>query len=103
MQVPDAASTGTNVFGALALLDAMRAEGKRGSIVTLICDPGERYLDTCYDPDWGRRRASTRRRSAPGWRGSRRLGEDQAPSGGASSSKAASALAPYIIDGPPPM
>ena len=53
MQVPDAASTGTNVFGALALLDAMRAEGRRGSIVTLICDPGERYLDTCYDPDWG--------------------------------------------------
>ena len=52
MQVPDAASTGTNVFGALALLDAMRAEGKRGTIVTLICDPGERYLDTYYDPDW---------------------------------------------------
>ena len=52
MQVPDAASTGTNVFGALALLDAMRAEGKRGSIVTLICDPGEPYLDPCYDPDW---------------------------------------------------
>ncbi|MHA1529514.1 MAG: PLP-dependent cysteine synthase family protein [Alphaproteobacteria bacterium] len=70
MQVPDAASiatiwwlertlgrkcggsTGTNVFGALAILDEMRAEGRRGSIVTLICDPGERYLDTYYDPDW---------------------------------------------------
>ncbi|MFQ5567232.1 MAG: PLP-dependent cysteine synthase family protein [Paracoccaceae bacterium] len=70
MRVPDAASiaaiwwlervlgrrcggsTGTNVFGALTILDEMRAAGRQGSIATLICDPGERYLDTYYDPDW---------------------------------------------------
>ena len=28
------------------------AAGRQGSIVTLICDPGERYLDTYYNRDW---------------------------------------------------
>ncbi|WP_068080982.1 PLP-dependent cysteine synthase family protein [Polycladidibacter stylochi] len=45
-------STGTNVFGALALAEEMRTKGQRGSIVTLICDSGERYLDTLYDDGW---------------------------------------------------
>ena len=40
------------MFGALAIPDEMRARGQRGSIVTLICDPGERYLDIYYKPDW---------------------------------------------------
>jgi cysteine synthase len=30
----------------------MIAEARRGSIVTLICDPGERYLGTYYNADW---------------------------------------------------
>jgi cysteine synthase A len=30
----------------------MIAQGRAGSIVTLICDPGERYLDTYYNADW---------------------------------------------------
>jgi cysteine synthase A len=45
-------STGTNVYAALVLADEMIVEGRQGSIVTLICDPGERYLGTYYDVDW---------------------------------------------------
>lgn len=45
-------STGTNVFGALKLAEEMMACGQKGSIVTLICDPGERYLGTYYDDAW---------------------------------------------------
>lgn len=46
------ASTGTNMWGALQLAARMRAAGERGSIVTLLCDSGERYLDTYYNPQW---------------------------------------------------
>lgn len=70
IQVPDAASvatmlwlekligrkagpsTGTNLWGALASAQTMREAGREGSIVTLLCDSGERYLDTYYNPDW---------------------------------------------------
>jgi cysteine synthase A len=70
MRVPDAASvatihwlervlgrkcggsTGTNLFGALKLAEEMIARGETGSIVTLICDPGERYASTYYDAGW---------------------------------------------------
>ncbi|QYX56913.1 PLP-dependent cysteine synthase family protein [Roseovarius sp. SCSIO 43702] len=70
MQVPDAASvaaihwlerligrkagasTGTNLWGALEVARDMVARGERGSVVTLMCDGGERYLDTYYDADW---------------------------------------------------
>jgi cysteine synthase len=45
-------STGTNLFGALALAAEMIARGEHGSIVTLICDPGERYAGTYYDATW---------------------------------------------------
>jgi cysteine synthase len=46
------ASTGTNFVGALRIAAQFRAEGRRGSIVTLICDSGERYTDTYYADDW---------------------------------------------------
>lgn len=46
------ASTGTNMWGALQLAAQMRAEGQSGSIVTLLCDSGERYLDTYYNAEW---------------------------------------------------
>ncbi|MGI2171502.1 PLP-dependent cysteine synthase family protein [Shewanella sp. MF05960] len=46
------ASTGTNLYGALLLATQMRQAGETGSIVTLICDAGERYLDTYYNPQW---------------------------------------------------
>lgn len=45
-------STGTNLFGAFTLAQEMMAAGERGSIVTLICDPGERYLGTIYNAEW---------------------------------------------------
>ncbi|HCD15589.1 MULTISPECIES: PLP-dependent cysteine synthase family protein [Shewanella] len=46
------ASTGTNLYGALMLAAEMKRNNRQGSIVTLICDPGERYLDTYYNPEW---------------------------------------------------
>jgi cysteine synthase A len=70
IQVPDAASiatmrlvttltgrsvggsTGTNVWGALTIVAEMLARGERGSVVTLICDGGERYAGTYYDDGW---------------------------------------------------
>ena len=70
MRVPDAASvatvqwlevvlgrkvggsTGTNVWGALQLAKQMREKGETGSIVTLLFDSGERYLNTYFDPEW---------------------------------------------------
>ncbi|WP_202302103.1 PLP-dependent cysteine synthase family protein [Dryocola clanedunensis] len=46
------ASTGTNMWGALQMAARMRTEGRTGSIVTLLCDSGERYLETYYDAQW---------------------------------------------------
>jgi len=72
MKVPDAASvatvrlldevlgrraggsTGTGLWAALRIVAEMRAAGEQGSVVTLICDPGERYLDKYYSDDWVR-------------------------------------------------
>lgn len=45
-------STGTNVWATLQLAEKMKAEGRQGAIVTLLCDSGERYLDTYYNPEW---------------------------------------------------
>ena len=70
IQVPDAASiatmlwledrirrragpsTGTNLWGALQIAQEMEAAGRSGAIVTILCDDGNRYLDTYYDPEW---------------------------------------------------
>ncbi|HET6877295.1 MAG TPA: PLP-dependent cysteine synthase family protein [Jatrophihabitans sp.] len=46
------ASTGTNVWGALSLAEQMHDRGEAGSIVTLLCDAGERYAHTYFDDDW---------------------------------------------------
>jgi cysteine synthase len=72
IQVPDAASiatmrfvrertgrsvggsTGTNVWGSFLLIAEMLARGEYGSIVTLICDGGERYAGTYYSDEWVR-------------------------------------------------
>jgi len=45
-------STGTNFCGALQLMEEIAARGETGSVVTLICDRGDRYLDTYYNPAW---------------------------------------------------
>jgi cysteine synthase A len=45
-------STGTNVWGALLLAAEMLSRGEKGSIVTLICDGGDRYSSTYYSDAW---------------------------------------------------
>jgi cysteine synthase A len=45
-------SSGTNLVAALQLASAMRSEGKHGSVVMLLCDRGERYADTLFEPNW---------------------------------------------------
>ncbi|HEX2074543.1 MAG TPA: PLP-dependent cysteine synthase family protein [Geodermatophilus sp.] len=70
MRVPDAASlaavrhlervtgrraggsTGTNLWGAFQLVAEMLARGQTGSVVTLLCDGGERYAHTYYSDRW---------------------------------------------------
>ncbi|GAA2434468.1 PLP-dependent cysteine synthase family protein [Actinomadura vinacea] len=70
IQVPDAASiaamrwtrevtgrsvggsTGTNMWGVALLVAEMLERGERGSVVTLICDGGERYARTYGSDDW---------------------------------------------------
>ncbi|ONM47163.1 PLP-dependent cysteine synthase family protein [Nocardia donostiensis] len=70
MEVPDAASiatarhasrvlgrrvggsTGTNLWGAFALIADMLDRGRSGSVVTLLCDGGDRYANSYYDDDW---------------------------------------------------
>jgi cysteine synthase A len=45
-------STGTALWGALRQIGAMRAAAETGSVVTLLCDGGERYANTYYDDGW---------------------------------------------------
>ena len=45
-------STGTAVWGALRLIASMRDSGTTGSVVTLVCDAGDRYAGTYYDDAW---------------------------------------------------
>ena len=45
-------STGTHFIGMLALACEMRARGEQGSILSLLCDAGERYLPTYHDAQW---------------------------------------------------
>jgi cysteine synthase A len=40
------------VFGALQIIAEVLREGGRGSVVTMICDSGDRYLGTYYDCGW---------------------------------------------------
>jgi len=45
-------SSGTNLVACLQLAAEMRACGERGSIVSLLCDRGERYEQTLFDAVW---------------------------------------------------
>jgi cysteine synthase A len=49
-------STGTNLWGAFGVIAEMLAAGERGSVVTLLCDGGERYKHTYYSDEWLARR-----------------------------------------------
>jgi cysteine synthase A len=46
------ASTGTGLWAAFRIADQMIRSNQSGSIVTLLCDGGERYADKYYNPDW---------------------------------------------------
>lgn len=45
-------STGTNFFGLCWIASNMMEEGRQGSLVSLICDSGDRYASTYYNPQW---------------------------------------------------
>lgn len=45
-------STGTALYAAVKLACDMAVAGERGSIVTLLCDDGVRYLDTYFSEAW---------------------------------------------------
>ncbi|WP_340680431.1 PLP-dependent cysteine synthase family protein [Paraglaciecola sp.] len=45
-------STGTNVYGALMLIADMLKNKQQGSVVSMICDSGERYLNSYYNDEW---------------------------------------------------
>jgi len=45
-------STGTNFVGVLHAAQAMRERGQAGSIVTILCDHGERYAHSYYNLAW---------------------------------------------------
>lgn len=45
-------STGTNFYGLCQLAAGMMRTGRKGSLVTLICDSGERYASTYFNFEW---------------------------------------------------
>ena len=45
-------SSGTNLVACLRLAAGMRERGEQGAIVSLLCDRGERYAETLFDPTW---------------------------------------------------
>ncbi|HSU07312.1 MAG TPA: pyridoxal-phosphate dependent enzyme, partial [Acetobacteraceae bacterium] len=49
-------STGTNLWAVAQVIGEMAARGEEGSIVTLLCDSGERYHSTILDDGWLRQR-----------------------------------------------
>ncbi|MEM0910020.1 MAG: PLP-dependent cysteine synthase family protein [Pseudomonadota bacterium] len=49
---PFGGSTGLNVYASLRLACQMRNNNVKGSIVTLICDDGHRYMDTVHCEKW---------------------------------------------------
>ncbi|NDY96877.1 PLP-dependent cysteine synthase family protein [Wenzhouxiangella limi] len=45
-------STGTNLYACFQLIQRLVAEGREASLVTMLCDTGDRYLNTFYNEDW---------------------------------------------------
>jgi len=45
-------STGTNLYAAFQIISELNAQERDASVVSMICDGGERYLDTYYNHDW---------------------------------------------------
>ncbi|SHO60439.1 cysteine synthase A [Pseudoxanthobacter soli DSM 19599] len=49
---PCGGSTGTNIWATARIISRMMARGETGSVVTLLCDSGDRYRSTYYDETW---------------------------------------------------
>jgi cysteine synthase A len=47
-------STGTNIWAAAVIAGEMARQNQPGSIVSILCDGGERYRETYFDDDWVR-------------------------------------------------
>lgn len=45
-------STGTNVYATFQLISELNRQSQEASIVSIICDSGERYADTYYSTAW---------------------------------------------------
>jgi cysteine synthase A len=45
-------STGTDLVAMLTLAQEMKERGEQGSLLSLLCDSGERYLKTYFNPAW---------------------------------------------------
>ncbi|HTY48519.1 MAG TPA: PLP-dependent cysteine synthase family protein [Steroidobacteraceae bacterium] len=45
-------STGTNIWACAQLVSEMAERGARGSIVSILCDPGTRYASTYFSDAW---------------------------------------------------
>ena len=45
-------TTGTNLWAVAGLISEMCAKGRAGSIVSLLCDSGDRYRSSYYDDGW---------------------------------------------------
>ena len=45
-------STGTSIWGCMQVIGEMNLANKAGSVVTLLCDGGERYAHTYYNDAW---------------------------------------------------
>lgn len=45
-------STGTNLYATLQIAAELTAQGREASVVTMICDGGERYLESYYNDRW---------------------------------------------------
>lgn len=46
------ASTGTGLWAAFRIISDMVRAGERGSVIALLCDPGDRYLNKYYSDEW---------------------------------------------------
>ena len=53
---PCGASTGANLQGVIRVATKMRAASEQGSIVSLICDDGHRYMESYHCDTWVRER-----------------------------------------------
>jgi len=45
-------STGTNIWACAQLIAEMVAQGRAGSVVSILCDQGERYASTYFNDAW---------------------------------------------------